>query len=863
MSFLDDIMNGIGTAVTAVGNTLNTYMEQTYPPPGSFTQQLTGFVNGISNGITGIANGLTTYVGGGQPATPPPGSTALGTTGAQTQYNATIAAAQGGYAYPGSAYTYNGNNPGVMPTTIPVTANVNLSGFDFNTVYSAVNAAFQNLPSIIQFIQNPMNNPLLAGLLQQITGYFNQQNTINQDLAQMLQFFETTFYQSTSGVLNTLGVNVGDFSSLIDGAVRAGMQALGYSTQQAMDDIKAFVSEGYANQERATEASQANIALLIRSVTDALNRNTDAFNTAVGHAGEFQGSDLPPFIQNAIDSAGAELRKTLQATLDYGLNNPASFFHGLEDRIDSISGVIERLKRGEFTSADAFFQAAFGNDTSAGLARGLIILASVIPTLIKAVGLAGDPALEAFNHLVQEDSPVKLLSPSDYLTSYYKGVITYDQLVDYLKKQGISEENTVILAQAALTDPDMGTMIQARRRGILSDTEWRQYITDQRLDNRSADIITQVANLIPNTQDLTRIADKRIWGLNLPDKYGQYAELPQQYLDYMKQQGFDEQFTRWFWAAHWNLPSPNQIFEMYQRHVINQEDMQAYLALTDWLPFFRDKLLAISYNPLTRVDIRRMYSLGVLSYADLQSRYEAIGFSPADANLMAQFTAKYEGEEGQNEIDKLKKRIITAVERLYVSGKLNFTEAERRLQALGLDAQIANLSLSLLDFEHAVTIETPKLQSYQTRAVSLISAAYLKGRFSHQDALSELMQAGLGQTDAEEELKYLDLEREANTQTNRVEIELTRYVEETYTQAEFISRLGYFGLSAGEINQLVTEGDLRREKKFKLPTEAQVIKWYNAEVINEQYVMDFLRISGYPDSMIPIILAGDFGIGVQ
>ncbi|GAH79863.1 unnamed protein product, partial [marine sediment metagenome] len=70
--------------------------------------------------------------------------------------------------------------------------------------------------------------------------------------------------------------------------------------------------------------------------------------------------------------------------------------------------------------------------------------------------------------------------------------------------------------------------------------------------------------------------------------------------------GLSKEWSERYWAAHWNLPSPQQGFEMLHRGVINVSELNMLLRALDVMPFWRDKLTAIAFRRLTRVDIRRM-----------------------------------------------------------------------------------------------------------------------------------------------------------------------------------------------------------------------------------------------------------------
>ncbi|GAH58877.1 unnamed protein product, partial [marine sediment metagenome] len=42
-------------------------------------------------------------------------------------------------------------------------------------------------------------------------------------------------------------------------------------------------------------------------------------------------------------------------------------------------------------------------------------------------------------------------------------------------------------------------------------------------------------------------------------------------------------------------------------------ELDSLFMATDIMPWWREKLKAISYNPLTRVDVRRVFKMGIVS----------------------------------------------------------------------------------------------------------------------------------------------------------------------------------------------------------------------------------------------------------
>lgn len=95
---------------------------------------------------------------------------------------------------------------------------------------------------------------------------------------------------------------------------------------------------------------------------------------------------------------------------------------------------------------------------------------------------------------------------------------------------------------------------------------------------------------------------------------------------FMGELGFSGYNADSYWAAHWVLPSIGQLNEMLHRGVIDDETWTRFVRFNDYDPTAVPWLKEIIFSPFTRVDARRMASLGVLSDVELLQAYADIGF---------------------------------------------------------------------------------------------------------------------------------------------------------------------------------------------------------------------------------------------
>ncbi|KKN15628.1 hypothetical protein LCGC14_0984150 [marine sediment metagenome] len=152
------------------------------------------------------------------------------------------------------------------------------------------------------------------------------------------------------------------------------------------------------------------------------------------------------------------------------------------------------------------------------------------------------------------------------------------------------------------------------------------------------DIYKTLAYPIPPVADLITMAVREAFTPSVAAKFGQYQDFPDAFEQFAKMKGLTPEWAKRYWASHWSLPSARQGFEMLHRGVIDFGELDMLLRALDVMPFWRNKLTSIAYRRMTRVDIRRMYKMGVINQSDVLAAYLELGYNQSDAQRMTQFT---------------------------------------------------------------------------------------------------------------------------------------------------------------------------------------------------------------------------------
>jgi len=277
------------------------------------------------------------------------------------------------------------------------------------------------------------------------------------------------------------------------------------------------------------------------------------------------------------------------------------------------------------------------------------------------------------------------MTADHYITANVRGKLTDEDYIDWMDRLGWNKTDATWLNDLAYDVPNAMLLVQgdlhrrADQEYILDDIghanihlDYRQKYLDAVLTKpSSSDLIAfelrqenglatladdlrrigvhpdwfnvyhTLANRIPPVADIITMAVREAFTPDVAARFGQYEDFPEQFGRYAQQQGLSPEWSYRYWAAHWGLPSPQQGFEMLHRGVITADDLQMLMKAQDIMPFWRDKMQAIAYRTLTRVDVRRMYELGVLERPAVLKSYLDMGYDAENAENMTAFTEAY------------------------------------------------------------------------------------------------------------------------------------------------------------------------------------------------------------------------------
>lgn len=290
------------------------------------------------------------------------------------------------------------------------------------------------------------------------------------------------------------------------------------------------------------------------------------------------------------------------------------------------------------------------------------------------LGADMNPWTTRLRYKANAQCPFGLPTSAEAAQGWLNGSLGKEQLEELLKANGNCPEEFLPIIEANRTKLAAGMLADAWRRGYISEdrleSELRASGFTEELD---AETLKRMTEFIPGPSDLIRFLVRDVEDPGIVDRFGLDDDFGSKFQgllkDFADQQGVSDETMKRYWRAHWDIPSPTQLYEMFHRLRfspdenlrVDEETVKTALQQQDILPFWIDRFLAVSFNPLTRVDTRRGYDIGSLDAEQVADSYRAQGYDETNVEILVDFSTriKYEGVDNQKPVQWYKDGLAT------------------------------------------------------------------------------------------------------------------------------------------------------------------------------------------------------------
>jgi len=436
-----------------------------------------------------------------------------------------------------------------------------------------------------------------------------------------------------------------------------------------------------------------------------------------------------------------------------------------------------------------------------------------------------------------------------------RGWATIEELRAECAKRGMTADVADKIYAMSRTYLGAGDTLSAWLRGIIPLEQLNAQLTAQGFKPADIETLKNLAYVIPPVNDLITMSVREAFSEDVVRTYGYDEGFPAEVATYTQQQGLTREWALRYWRAHWNLPSVQMGFDMLHRNVIDKPDLETLLRVADYPLYWRDKLIAISYAPYTRVDARRMYGLGILDRAGVKRAYLDLGYDEEHAENLTEFTIRYEDDNGASKKVTYQNLTQTVIIRAYTNGMLNRQEAAGHLQAIEYTPEDANFLLDLADTTKMLDNKPDYSPQYAKDMTNLIEASYAKALIDRTTAAKMLTDLGLSPAETEYRLTFVEkTQAEKDTDAN-LNVISDAYKVRAIDKPTATAMIGRLGIPAIQQDRLFGQWEVEREVRSRRLTEAQYRAAYTTGLITDQEYMENLRGLGYTESDIALLLA--------
>jgi hypothetical protein len=450
------------------------------------------------------------------------------------------------------------------------------------------------------------------------------------------------------------------------------------------------------------------------------------------------------------------------------------------------------------------------------------------------------PISREIDYQQNQIAPNAYLQPQDYARLRLSNVIDNSGYYYILSLYGYTEQEAKNLLYLTENKLAVGDYVTLLRRGEISEEEFNNLCFEIGYTPYYAELIKSVSKYFPNVSDLVRFAVREVYSSEIRETYMLDEDLPDKFIEEAYKAGLPADQAKNYWAAHWELPSATMGFEMYHRGVITKEELVTLLRSLDYMPYWRDKLIDISHTPLTRVDVRRMYGMGVITEDEVLQCYKDIGYNDTNARRLTNFTVLYENDENEG---LTRSQIISS----YISDMITENECTQYLQSLGYSEKVIDFYMSQANYQKTTDETMSEIKNLQV--------LYTAGVNTIEDVEIELNKLNLPANYIKAILKkyfYKLAEKVKMPEKSDLFdwIELGIIKDEEF--ASYMSRLGY---QTQEIIFYLTQFALEKDvKKKKYLPIATYLSWVSSQIITEQEFKNIGLEMGYSEEDLERLL---------
>jgi len=466
----------------------------------------------------------------------------------------------------------------------------------------------------------------------------------------------------------------------------------------------------------------------------------------------------------------------------------------------------------------------------------LALIAEVLGVIIAAPQAAASGPIAVLQQASLAEVRPTILTPAEISEALRRGLVSGEQVESTLSRAGFSATAQGVIVGIAETLTDIGSLVALRRRGDIDQGTYAERSAMLGYSPANADLLYRLSTYVPPAQDVVQFAVREVYSPAIAERFGQFQDFPTEAMPDFERAGVTEANARKYWAAHWGLPSVQQVFEMYHRRAetnVTLDDVMLLLRSQDVMPFWREKIVQVATAPYTRVDVRRMHKLGIITAQEVENAYQALGYDDARAHNLMLFTVKANADESDDALEPFRAGLRSKTLSMYQARTMPEATARTVLVDLGYSAEQVTAYVA----EAAFIRDADQADDWR----AAIQKNYVQGYWNRDAVVRKMGELGFGAEEIIELVTVWDVQRELREATaeDRAQKDLTKsevitaYRDGLLTDPEARSDLHDLGYDDDESHMLIRLADAAIAKAARAELEASLRALYIAGRIGD------------------------------
>lgn len=447
--------------------------------------------------------------------------------------------------------------------------------------------------------------------------------------------------------------------------------------------------------------------------------------------------------KSAFNGASGKPSETIDKQVDKLYNKAIQYMDSNSNTVSGwISGALLRLSRiGVKIALWPFIAASYAfliipkpkNCNNAGFGS-LWVLSALSGFAGRWLGLIPEGIHSYITNLLNYSCQYKIMQTPDANAAYLRGRLTKEKWEHALKLDGSCIPWQEIAVDSARPSPPLNVIYGMLKAEIITQDDFDKLVKrvgvdwDDKLPNWET-----VIEQIPQYGDLIRLMTR--------DAFDEEAIKVNQYADdfdikftgdvkkWAKRQNISENIFKRLWYAHWELPSPTQLFEMLHRlrpskelkdkdgkpMAVTKEDVLTALKTNDFAPAWVEKLTAISYLKPNTSQIQRMYETGTLTKEECIESYQDAGYNEKDAKDLAKYLTMSSAKNRANFLGMITPDMAL---KAYGDGSINQDQYKDILTNLGMPDDVANSIVQTAGVKVTITDQAVRMKALRKLFIS-------------------------------------------------------------------------------------------------------------------------------------------------